>query len=100
MSLSPLIAAGPLVQTHVLAAVSAVVLGAAQFVLPKGTLRHRILGRTWVALMAVVALGSLGIHALRQIGPFSWIHGISLVTLAMLALAVAHGRAGRIAAHR
>lgn len=100
MTLSPLVAAGPLVQAHVLAAMSALVLGAVQFALPKGTPRHRILGRAWVVLMAIVALGSFGIHDLRQIGPFSWIHGISLFTLAMLAIGVAHARAGRITAHR
>ncbi|GLS46667.1 hypothetical protein [Methylobacterium brachythecii] len=50
--------------------------------------------------MAVVALGSFGIHGLRQVGPFSWIHVISLVTLVLLVRGVAHARAGRIEAHR
>ena len=50
--------------------------------------------------MAGVALSSFGIHGLRQVGPFSWIHLVSLFTLAMLVVAIAHARAGRIAAHR
>ncbi len=100
MTLAPLVAAGPLVQAHTLAAFLAITLGAAQFMLPKGGCRHRILGGAWVGLLALVALSSFGIQGLRQVGPFSWLHGLSLFTLAMLALGVALARAGRIAAHR
>ncbi|WP_375464129.1 DUF2306 domain-containing protein [uncultured Methylobacterium sp.] len=100
MTLAPLAAAGPLVQAHALAAFLAIALGAAQFVLPKGRRPHRILGRAWVGLLALVALSSFGIHGLRQVGPFSWIHGLSLFTLTMLVLGVAFARSGRIAAHR
>lgn len=100
VTLAPLVSAGPLVQAHTLAALLAVVLGAAQFVLPKGGRRHRVLGRAWVGLLALVALSSFGIHGIRQVGPFSWIHGLSLFTLAMLALGIALARSGRIAAHR
>ncbi|GLS46668.1 hypothetical protein [Methylobacterium brachythecii] len=46
MTLSPLADAGLVVQAHVVAALSALVLGAMQLALPKGTTRHRLLG--WV----------------------------------------------------
>ncbi len=88
MTLAPLLAAGP------------VVIGGAQFVLRRGTTGHRALGYAWVALLAGVALSSFGINGLRQVGPFSWIHAISLATLAALGVAIGHARAGRVAAHR
>ncbi|WP_375454506.1 DUF2306 domain-containing protein [uncultured Methylobacterium sp.] len=100
MNLAPLAAAGPLIQSHALAAVLAVGLGLAQFALSKGGRRHRWLGRAWVGLLALVALTSFGIHGMRQFGPFSWIHGLSVFTLGMLVLGVGLARAGHIAAHR
>ena len=100
MTLAPLVTAGPLIQAHALAALLAVGLGSAQYVLTKGGQRHRWLGRAWVGLLAFVALSSFGIHGIRQGGPFSWIHGFSAFTLGMLILGVALARAGRIAAHR
>lgn len=100
MNPAPLAAAGPLIQSHALAAVLAVGLGLAQFALSKGGRRHRWLGRAWVGLLALVALTSFGIHGIRQFGPFSWIHGLSAFTLGVLAIGVGLARAGRIAAHR
>lgn len=100
MNPAPLAAAGPLIQSHALAAVLAVGLGLAQFALFKGGRRHRWLGRAWVGLLALVALTSFGIHGMRQFGPFSWIHGLSAFTLGVLAIGVGLARAGRIAAHR
>ena len=100
MTLAPLLAAGPTVIAHAVAAFAALGIGVVQFTLAKGTSRHRALGWLWIAVMAGVALSSFGIHGLRQVGPFSWIHLISLFNLVMLAVAIAHARAGRIAAHR
>jgi uncharacterized membrane protein len=100
MTLEPLIAAGPVVETHAFAAILGLGLGALQFAMPKGTPGHRYLGRIWVGLLAFVALSSFGIHIVRQIGPFSWIHGLSLLTLGTLAAGIALARMGRIEAHR
>ncbi|MCJ2047568.1 hypothetical protein MKK58_23935 [Methylobacterium sp. J-078] len=100
MTLEPLIASGPVIQAHALAAILGIGLGTLQFAMPKGTPGHRRLGRVWVGLLAFVALSSFGIHELRQVGPFSWIHGLSILTLGVLAVGIALARAGRIAAHR
>lgn len=100
MRLAPLIEAAPVVQAHVALALAALGLGAVQFALPKGDRRHRGLGRAWVLLLGLVALGSFGIHGLRQVGPFSWIHAVSAGTLVTLAVGVGLARTGRIAAHR
>ncbi|MBY0298227.1 MAG: DUF2306 domain-containing protein [Methylobacterium sp.] len=100
MTLAPLLAASPVIQLHVAAAVGALVLGLAQFAIRRGTPRHRLVGRLWVGLMAAVALTSFGISGLRQVGPFSWIHGLSVATLVLLWLAVRYARTRRVAAHR
>ena len=100
MSLAPLFAAGPIVFSHALAAFAAFALGATQLARAKGTRSHRALGWAWVTLMGIVATGSFWIHDLREVGPFSFIHLISIFTLVMLVLAVVHARAGRIEAHR
>ncbi|KMO38655.1 membrane protein [Methylobacterium variabile] len=100
MTLQPLLQASPVVQVHAAAAIAALVLGALKFGLRRGGARHRIAGRIWVGLMALVALSSFGISGLRQIGPFSWIHGLSVFTLGALVLAVVCARQRRIAAHR
>ncbi|TGE00677.1 DUF2306 domain-containing protein [Methylobacterium nonmethylotrophicum] len=100
MTLQPLLQASPVIQVHAAAAIAALVLGALQFGLPRGFGRHRLMGRLWVGLMALVALSSFGISGLRQVGPFSWIHGLSVFTLGALVLAVAYARRRRLAAHR
>lgn len=100
MNVAPLASAGLVVQAHTLAALLAIVLGSAQFILPKGDRRHRRLGRAWVALLAAAALSSFGIHGMREFGPWSWIHGLSVFTLVMLVVGVQHAHAGRIFAHR
>ncbi|WP_288586041.1 DUF2306 domain-containing protein [uncultured Methylobacterium sp.] len=100
MTLQPLLQASPVIQVHAAAALAALSLGALQFGVPRGGGRHRWMGRLWVGLMAVVALSSFGISGLRQVGPFGWIHLLSLFTLAALVRGVLHARRGEIAAHR
>jgi uncharacterized membrane protein len=100
MTLQPFLQASPVIQAHVAAALAALVLGALQFGLRRGGGRHRLMGRLWVGLMAVVALSSFGISGLRQVGPFSWIHLLSVLTLAGLVRAVLYARQGNIRAHR
>ena len=46
------------VALHLTAALCALGLGAGVALMRKGTARHRLLGRIWVAVMAVVAVGS------------------------------------------
>lgn len=100
MTFAPLFAAPNAVIIHAFAAMAAFGLGAAQFALRKGTLPHRAIGWTWVILMAVIAASSFLIHTICQFGPFSLIHGLSIVTLVALPIAVAHARKHQIANHR
>jgi uncharacterized membrane protein len=100
MSLAPLLAAPAVVQIHVAAALAALLLGAAQFALPKGDGRHRVAGWAWVALMGTVSLSAFGLTGHAGGGNLSWVHGIAAGVLLLLPLGVVAARRGRIAAHR
>jgi len=100
MDLSPLLAASPVIQIHAAGAVLALLIGALQLFRKKGDPTHRLIGRTWVALMAVVALSSFFIWTIRLWGLFSPIHLISIFTLVMLWRGVAFARRHNVEAHR
>lgn len=87
----------PVILIHLITALAAVAVGAAMFLLKKGTQLHRMTGRVWVLLMAVTALVSFGIQSK---GHLSWIHLLSALVLYMLALAVWSIRQRRISAHK
>lgn len=100
MSLEPLWNEGWIVASHALAAMLAVILGAAQFVWPKGMTGHRAVGYVWVALILFVAVGSFWIHSLRVFGAFSPIHILSAITIATAVWGVRCARVGAIQSHR
>ena len=100
MSFAPLLNAAPPIPIHAFAAMAAFVLGLVQLTAPKGTLPHRTLGWIWVALMAVVAGSSFGIHELRTVGPWSAIHLLSIFTLVMLLVGVIAARSHNVARHK
>lgn len=86
------------VQLHIAAALTALLLGTVQLVGIKGTGLHRLIGWTWVVAMVTVAASSLFI---RQINPgsFSLIHLLSGWTLIALPMALFAIRRGRVARH-
>jgi uncharacterized membrane protein len=100
MSLGPLLSAPPPIPWHAFAAFAALAIGGAQLALPKGTVRHRVLGYAWVALMLVIAISSFWIQQIRLIGPFSPIHLLSILVLITVPLAVWHAHNHRVAKHR
>lgn len=100
MTLAPLLAAPAMVQVHAAAALTALVLGAVQFMAPKGTLPHRKIGWVWVALMALVAVSSFGITSASHGHRYSWIHGLSAYVLVMLPLAVLAVRGRNLRRHQ
>lgn len=89
-----------LIQLHAVLAVTAIILGGVQLAAPKGTPSHRLLGRVWVASMAIVALSSFFIHEIRMFGPFSAIHLLSVLTLITLWQAIRLVRKGDIVRHK
>lgn len=117
MNFAPILEASPTVKIHFVAAVIALGLGVVQFAAPKGTLPHRTIGWTWMALMAVMILTSLFIRDRFMWGPFSssvclvpnqsqiWmfrcgaLHVLSVYALLALPYAVLHARHGNIRLH-
>jgi uncharacterized membrane protein len=75
----------PVILIHLATAIASVLVGAAMFLMKKGTVQHKLSGRVWVVLMAVTALVSF---AIQSRGRFSWIHLLSVVVLYMLVRAV------------
>ncbi|NDF74996.1 MAG: hypothetical protein EB114_12575 [Betaproteobacteria bacterium] len=86
----------PVIILHTLAATTAVVLGAALLIRPKGTFHHRLFGWLWVVLMASVAVLSFGI----QRKGLSWIHLLSVFTLVMLIVGVRNAKSHKVMQHR
>ena len=97
--LEPFLRAPSLIQFHLATVMLALVLGPIQFVMPKGTPGHRMLGWTWVLAMAATAISSLGIRHINP-GGLSPIHFFSFWTLVSLPLAVWLARRGMVRAHR
>lgn len=100
MSFDPLLAEDKTIILHAFAAMAAFVLGCIQFFGPKGTTIHRIIGWSWIVLMATIALSSFNIHGLKQFGPFSWIHGLSIYVLLMLPVGILHARKHNVTRHK
>ena len=89
-----------IIQLHTYCALLSILIGAIQFMRKKGGSSHRLFGRIWVGLMAIVALSSFAIFEIRLLGPFSPIHLLSLLTLGTLVVAIQAARAGHIQRHK
>ncbi len=68
---------------HVVAAVSALVLGAAVLLLPKGTHAHRVIGTIYVVALVLVNVAALSLHRENTFGVFHGLAVASLVTIAV-----------------
>ncbi len=87
-----------IVGSHIAFALCSVVLGTVILIKTKGTLTHKLMGRIWVVMMTVVALGSFAIHDLNP-GGLSWIHALSTFTLVSMGYAIFMIRRGQRRAH-
>ena len=88
------------IPSHTVLALLAVLIGAIQLALAKGTSAHRWLGWVWVFVMTYVAISSFFISTIQTWRSFSPIHLLSAWTLLSLAIAVFHARAGNIRQHQ
>jgi len=87
------------IQLHVFAALTALLIGTVLLLGVKGNTLHRTLGWIWVISMATVAVSSLFIRTINP-GHFSWIHLLSGWTVIALPMAVFAARRHNIKAHR
>ncbi len=100
MTLEPLLDAPIAIQIHVAAVFPAALLGTYLLVMPKGTPRHRLLGKIWLVLMAITALSSFFIHQINMFYGFSPIHLLSIYVLFGCWGAIANARKHNIEAHK
>jgi uncharacterized membrane protein len=84
------------VYLHMFAALAALAVGAVQLARTKGTSSHRVVGWTWVALMATAAISSLWMPAFLQL---RWIHVFTLATAISLPMGIWQIRRGDAASH-
>ena len=98
-NLSLLRGAPLVIQLHVAAASTALLIGAGLMMGPKGTTIHRSLGWTWVIAMMTTAISSFFIHTINP-GGFSPIHALSAYVSIGVPMAVAFARRHNIRAHR
>ncbi|KEJ88240.1 DUF2306 domain-containing protein [Sulfitobacter donghicola] len=100
MNLTAFANASPVIQIHTLLALGAVLLTISIFALRKGSPLHRVMGWTWVIMMALVALSSFWINELRVLGAFSPIHLLSIITLVTLVSSVTAARRHNVKRHK
>lgn len=100
MTLQPLLAAGPAIQIHAVAALLAFGIGIVQLIARKGSKQHRRLGYIWAAAMMTVAITSFWIHEIRQFGDYSLIHVLSVLVIVSVPMALAAARSGRVNRHK
>lgn len=99
MNIQAFLDASPAVQIHSAFGVAAFLLGGYLLLRRKGGRWHRLVGRSWIAVMVVVSLTAIFINELRMWGPFSPLHLFVPVTLFSCWLAIRHARARRFTAH-
>ena len=85
---------------HAMAAILAIIIGAIQFSMKKGGIKHKALGYIWVSLMLFVSISSFFIHEIKLWGNYSPIHLLSIWTIFSLGLAIYFVRVGNIKRHR
>ena len=78
----------------------AILLGGVQLYLSKGTPLHKLIGRIWVGLMAVVSLSSFFIYELKIWGNYGPIHLLSIWVLISLIGGIYFAKIGKIEWHK
>jgi uncharacterized membrane protein len=99
MSFTPLTTASAIIQLHAFCAIAALLLGLMLLFLAKGTRGHVWSGRMWIGLMLATSLSSFFISQSPIIGPFGFIHILSVVTLLGLWRAFSAARRRDFKAH-
>lgn len=92
----------PLIALHLFAALIALVIGSVVMARRKGTVNHKMLGWTWVVLMATVAISSAFIrdYHLPNIAGYTPIHGFTAFVAFSLPMGIVRIRRGDVAGHR
>ena len=97
-----LLASHPLVFFHLVTAFAALLIGGVVLLRRKGTFDHRLLGWTWVVLMASTAIASAFIRDYKapNLYGFTPIHAFTLLVAFMLPRGIWFIKRGNITGHR
>ena len=100
--IATLIETRPLIALHLFAALIAIVIGTVVMLRRKGTVNHKMLGWTWVALMATVAVSSVFIrdYHLPNIAGYTPIHAFTAFVAIGLPRGILRIRRGNVVGHR
>jgi uncharacterized membrane protein len=93
------LAASPIIQLHIVGALTALAIGTVLLIGIKGTQVHKILGWVWVVAMALTAVSSLFIRQANH-GAVSYIHLLSGWTIVALPMAIYAIKRRKLAMHR
>lgn len=85
-----------LLVTHVIAALLALLIAPINLVRRRRDRTHRLLGYAWIASMYYVCVSSFGIVTG---GRYSWLHGLSALTIVTVSLGLLAARQRNIRAH-
>ena len=88
------------IQIHATSALECLVIGVYLLIARKGGPAHKVIGYIWVTNMAVAIISSMFINELRMVGPFSFIHLLSIWGAYSLVRAIQFARARDFKAHR
>lgn len=88
----------PAVLIHISAAFLVLILGPVNILRPRRDRFHKILGRSWVGLMYLTCLSSFFVFGLN--GGFSFLHGLSVLTLVTTTLGLWNIIRGNVTQHR
>lgn len=86
----------PLLVSHIIAALAALLIAPVNALRRRRDRTHRLLGRVWVGAMLYVCVSSFGIVT---DGHFSWLHGLSALTLVTVILGVVAARRRNLLGH-
>jgi len=100
MNIEAFISSPGIIQIHVIAATIGFLIGTIVILMPKGVFPHQLLGKLFVFMAISTALTSFFIHHIKQIGPFSWIHILSIITLVSTVKAIRAIRRGDVRTHK
>ncbi|MDB4837206.1 DUF2306 domain-containing protein [Marinomonas sp.] len=86
---------------HITAAVLALISGAFQLLMPKGTNQHKLIGRFWMLAMAITAVSSFWLKGFAPIiGTLSVIHLLSIWVLICVVASIYYVKIGNINRHK
>lgn len=96
---SVFLAVEPVVQAHIVAGLVAICLTPLVLWRRRRDRLHKISGYAWTCALAVLALTSFGISGIGTFGAFSPLHGLAILTLGTLFVAIRSVIRGDLATH-